>query len=88
MGTPISIEESDPDHIWISDTSNLYKEIEMSADLEKALSILTELQRYCFVEVCLNERTYVDIARERNKHHSTVQEAIKSAQAKLKKYFF
>jgi hypothetical protein len=86
-GAPLSIEEADPDGVWIPDANDAISEFELQADFEHALNTLTEIQRYCIIEVCLNERTYRDVASERGKHPSTVKEAVKSAKAKLKKYF-
>lgn len=87
MGKPVSLEEVDPDNIWISDPRNAFDDVVTNVDVENALGILTKLQRYSFIEVCMKERSYVNVARELNKHHSTIQEAVKTSKKKLQKYY-
>lgn len=86
-GKPLSIEDKDSNQVWIGVACDELSEVEMSVDIENALSTLTELQRYCFVEVCLKERSYTAVAKERNRHHSTIQEAVSASRKKLKKLF-
>jgi DNA-directed RNA polymerase specialized sigma24 family protein len=61
--------------------------VEFEIDLEAALNTLTGLQRYCFVEICLNGRTYREIADERGKSLGTVTDAVRAAKEKIKKFF-
>ena len=86
-GTPVAIDEVDPDGAWISDGRRELDDIETQTDFDRAFNFLTELQRYSIIEVCLKERSYRDVAKERNKHHSTIAEAVKTAKEKIKKYF-
>jgi hypothetical protein len=86
-GTPAAIDAVDPNGAWISGGRGGLDEVEFQADLEVALATLTELQRFCFVEVYLNDRAYTDVAKHCGKHHSTIQESVKAASAKIKNYF-
>jgi DNA-directed RNA polymerase specialized sigma24 family protein len=86
-GTPVAIDTVDPDGARIGGGRGGLDDADFSIDLEKALSTLTELQRFCFVEVCLKERSYTDVAKRCGKHHSTIQESVRAAKAKLKNFF-
>jgi len=86
-GAPVAIDAVDPDGAWISDGRSGLNDAEFSIDLATVLDKLTELQRFCFVEVCLNGRTFTDVAKSCGKHHSTIQESVKAAKEKLKKFF-
>ena len=87
FGIPASINEIDPDGVWISNGHQELDDVETQTDFERALSTLTELQRYSIIEICLKERTYRDVARECGKHYTTIAEAVKAAKEKIKKYF-
>ena len=84
-GIPLSIEEADPDGSWIRDPSNNLSEIEAQIDIEQALKNLTDFQRFCFVEVCLNGRKCRDVAAECGLHYVTVSKAANVAKKKLEK---
>ncbi len=57
----------------------------MKTILKKALlTELTELQRFCLVEHCINQRKMKDIARELSLHPSTVSRHIRRAKEKLR----
>ena len=86
-GAPVAIDMVDPDGAWISGGQGGLDDAEFGIVLETALSKLTEFQRTCFVEVVLNERSYTNVASHFGKHHSTIQEAVRAAKAKLKKFF-
>lgn len=86
-GVPLSIEGADPDGVWIRDPRNGLADAEATADFTRALATLTELQRFSFIEVCVNGRTYRDVANEMGKHFMTVSEAVKSAKKKLQNFF-
>lgn len=53
-GTPVAIDEVDPEGAWISGGRGGLDDVELNIDLESALSCLTESQRFCFVEVVFN----------------------------------
>jgi hypothetical protein len=86
-GVPLSIEGSDPDGVWIRDPRNNLADAEANADFSHALGTLTELQRFSFIEVCINGRTYRDVAAEIEKHYTTIEQAVKGARKKLKNIF-
>jgi len=86
-GTPVAIDAVDPEAAWISGGRGGLDESEFNMDFEAALLTLTDAQRYCFVEVVLNDRSYSSVAKDLAKHHSTVQEAVRAAKEKIKKYF-
>ena len=87
-GTPVAIDAVDPESVWISGGRGGLDDAEFSIDLEAALLKLTELQRFCFVEICIRDRAYRDVAAERGKSLGTITDAIQSAKEKLKKYFY
>lgn len=82
-GRPLSIEEIDPDGCWVCDPNDKLEDIETQIDLAQALKTLTKFQRYNFEEVCLNGRTYRDVATECGKHYMTIAESVRSAKKKL-----
>ena len=86
-GIPLSIEEADPDGSWICDPRNNLFELETHLDFDGALSKLTELQRYCFVEVAINGRIQQSVADELGIKQQVVDRHIKAAQKKLKIFF-
>jgi hypothetical protein len=91
IGRRVSLYDKITDDAFISDLirdiRDEYKIARLRLDLERALNSLTEIQRYCFLEVRVRERTYDDLARERERHISTIQEAVRGARKKLKKFF-
>jgi hypothetical protein len=86
-GVPIAIDAVDPDGAWLGDGRNGLDEVEFNIDLKTAMDRLTAFQRFCFVEVCLKDRKYTDVAESCGKHHSTIQESVKAAKEKLKRFF-
>ena len=86
-GTPVAIDAVDPDGAWVSGGHGGLDAVEFQTDFESALSKLTEIQRFCFVEVCMKDRAYTEVAKRCGKHHSTVQEAVRAAKKKLKNLF-
>jgi hypothetical protein len=86
-GTPAAIDAVDPDSAWISGGRGGLDEAEFNIDFEAALLSLTELQRFCFVEVEMNGRTQQSVADEIGKTRVNVQYALGAAKKNLKKYF-
>ncbi|MDR2713206.1 MAG: hypothetical protein LBB91_08870 [Clostridiales bacterium] len=87
-GSPLSIEVVDSNGIWIYDPRDEIGDVEMRIDMERIFNMLTALQRFCFKEVCLIGRTFSDVAREREKHQSTIQESVRAAKEKIKQNIF
>lgn len=85
-GTPVAINAIDPDGAWMRDGRGALDNAEFRIDLKAAMDKLTAFQRFCFIEVCVNERTYTEVAKRIGKHHSTIQEAVKAAKERVKKY--
>jgi len=83
-GLPVSLDEAAEEAVGGVDD---YAEIESEMVTDEALSTLTDLQRFCFVEVCLNGRTQDDVAGELGKSRRTIRDAIEAARKNLKKYF-
>lgn len=86
-GIPVAIDTVDPNGAWISDGRSGLDEVEFNIDFESALSKLTELQRFCFIEICVRNRTYREIAAERKKSLGTITDAVFTAKKKLKNFF-
>jgi hypothetical protein len=86
-GAPLSLEKADPEGVWIPDRRNELGDIETQIDVANALGTLTELQRFCFIEICLNGRSYRDVAYECGRHFTTIAGTVKAAKEKIKKYF-
>jgi len=83
-GLPVSLDEAAEEAIGGVDD---YDEIESEMVTDEALSTLTDLQRFCFVEVCLNGRTLQSVATELGVAFQTVDRHTKAAKKNLKKYF-
>ena len=84
---PISLENAGYEGKWFKDKSDLISDTEAAMDAEQSLGSLTELQRFCFTEVCMNGRTQRDVAAELGKSKFAVTQAIDGARKKLKKEF-
>jgi len=86
-GSPLVIHELDNEGIWIVDTRDDIVETEIQIDLDNALSSLTELQRFCFVEVILNGRTQQSVANDLGVSRENVKQAIFGAIKKMKNFY-
>ena len=84
---PISLENCEYDGEWFKDKNDLINDTETAIQWEQASASLTELQRLCFVEVCLNGKTHRQLATEIGITHQVVSRHIETARKKLKKYF-
>jgi RNA polymerase sigma factor (sigma-70 family) len=60
---------------------------DFNIDLEAALMMLTESQKFCFVSVKLNGRTQQSVAAELGIRQPNVFKHIKKAEEKLKIFF-
>jgi len=87
-GSPLIIHELDTEGIWIADTRDDITEAEIQIDINNALNNLTELQRFCFVEVILFERTQQSVALEIKIKQPNVHKHIKAAMKKLQSYLY
>ncbi len=86
-GTPVAIDAVDPDGAWISGGRCGLDYSEFIIDFKSALARLTELQRFCFVEVEIKGRTQESVAARIGKSRENVKYAIGAAKKNLKKYF-
>ena len=86
-GTPISIEDADIEGIWIKSNFDEFNKIEIRIDLINAIKSLTQLQRFCFIEIVLKERTQDSVANEIGKSRTNVRYAVNAAKKNLKKFF-
>jgi DNA-binding CsgD family transcriptional regulator len=86
-GTPVAIDAVDPHGAWINSGRSGFDDVEFNIDLETALFTLTELQRYCFLEVVLNDRTQQSVADDLGIKQQVVDKHIRGAKNKLKIFF-
>ena len=86
-GTPISINELETAGIDIVDQQNGFLDVELDIDLDKALTTLTVLQRRYFVLAHLHGYSNAEIGRIYGRDRSTIREALKTVNAKLKNNF-
>jgi DNA-directed RNA polymerase specialized sigma24 family protein len=85
---PVSLEGCEYEGEWFEDKADPISDTDAAIDRERALALLTELQRLCFVEVCLNGRTQREVANIVNITQQAVDKHIRLARNKLKKYFW
>jgi DNA-directed RNA polymerase specialized sigma24 family protein len=86
-GKPLSINTLDCEGEWFADKKDHITDIAFSVDLEKAMKVLTKLQRRYVIEVLIIGHSYAEMARKDNISESVVRRHIKRASEKLKKYF-
>ena len=86
-GTAVAIDTVDPDGAWISGGRGGLDEVEYDIDLERAMSMLTDLQRASFVGVRLKGRTQAAVAHELGVSRESVKQAVEGALKKLRKFF-
>lgn len=86
-GIPVSVEDLSGKGELVADDIDYSGNIEFEFDLERVLCSLTDLQRYCFVEVSIKGKTQMEVAKELNKSRAVVAQAIEGAKKKLKKYY-
>jgi DNA-directed RNA polymerase specialized sigma24 family protein len=84
---PISLENCEYEGEWFADKKDTATAIETNLAFEQELNSLTALQRFCFIEVCVNGRTHRDVAASLGKSKFVVTQAIEGARKKLKKLF-
>ena len=84
---PVSLENCEYEGEWFEDKNDLIEETEAAIQWEQASASLTELQRLCFVEVCLNGRIQQSVADKLGVTQQAVDGHIRAARKKLKKYF-
>lgn len=86
-GKPVSHDELAESGAEVPDGKNVIADVDSAIAQEQALATLTDLQRFCFVEVCLNGRTQREVASELGKSRNAVVQAIEGARKKLKNFF-
>ena len=87
-GEPLSLNErAYEDGDWAEDRCDGIGAVEFSVDFERALSVLTELQRRYFEMYRLEGYSYMEIARHHGKNEATIREAIRAAEKKIKNIF-
>ena len=86
-GAPIAIDAVDPNSAWISGGKGGIDDTEFNIDFETALALLTDSQRYCFVEVVLNDRTQLSVAADLGISQPGVKHHLTGAIKKLKNFF-
>jgi len=84
---PISLENCEYEGEWFEDKGNPINDTEAAILWERASAALTELQRLCFGEACLNGRTQQSVADELGIRQQVVDRHIKAAKKKLKVLF-
>lgn len=83
-GIPVSYESIFENGEQVGDYTDAFSQIELNIDLTKALRELTDIQRHCFIEVCIYGNTQRNVAKELKKSKTVVAQAIKGARKKLK----
>jgi|GEM_PF-1364840 len=86
-GDYVSLEFAAANGEEAADNRDDYAALADKDEMEKALSTLTDLQRFCFVEVCLKGLTQQTVAEKANVSRESVKQAIFGAKKKLKKFF-
>ena len=84
---PISLENCAYEGEWFEDKDNPINDTETAIQWKQTSVALTELQRFCFVEVCLDGRTQQSVADELGIRQQVVDRHIKAAKKKLKVLF-
>lgn len=87
---PGSLLLTDMDTVIIEGINDGYSEsddADLRIDFEAALKLLTQTQKFCFVEVQLKCRTERSVANELGISQPNVHKHIQAAKEKLKKYF-
>jgi len=67
--------------------SNEIERLELSIDLAKVLSKLTERERFLVAAVYYHGRSYSEIAKEERKHRSTIMREVKTVTEKFKQLY-
>ena len=86
-GHPVSLDSLAYDGEWLANHDDGIAAAALSIDLERALAALTKLQRRYYLLSRIEGFSNAEIARLDGKDESTVREAIKAADAKIKKFF-
>jgi len=86
-GKPVSLDAVNINSSQISVGNDELCDSEVSIDLEIAVLTLTELQRFCFAEVVLGERTQQSVADDLGITQQVVDKHIRAAKKKLKIFF-
>jgi len=86
-GEPISFDSLDYFGEWFTDRGDNMEAVKLSLDLERALALLTDLQRQYFIMNRLEGYSCAEIARREGKHKVTVLDIVEAAEKKIKKYF-
>jgi DNA-directed RNA polymerase specialized sigma24 family protein len=84
---PISLENCEYEGEWFEDSADPIAEAETALEQEQMLASLTELQRICFVEVCLNGRSQKAVGTDLSISQQMVDKHVRAARKKLKKVF-
>ena len=86
-GEPVSLDGLQYEGEWFEDRGDEFGAVELSADLERAMRSLTDLQRRYFILNRLKGHSYAEIARREGKHKVTVIGIVEASEKKLKKIF-
>lgn len=86
-GIPVSYESIFEHGEQVADHTDVFNKIELDLDLSQALKVLTDIQRRCFIDVCIIGKTQRDVAKELKKSKTVVSQAINGARKKLKNFF-
>ena len=84
---PISLDDTDYEGEWFADGYNAAADVLTKIDIEQALTSLTELQKICFVEVCLSGRSERTAAADLSITQQMVDKHVQAARKKLKNLF-
>jgi len=85
-GAPLSIDGLLYEGEWLAGSDNSISMVEVSVDLEKALQMLTSLQRRYFILNQIEGLSYAEIARLDGKDEATIRKHLKLALVVMKNF--
>ena len=86
-GEPVSLESLEYEGESLADSNDDISLVELKVDLERALVTVTPLQRRYYVMSRLHGYSVAEVARLHGKDRTTIREAVKAADKKVKKFF-
>ena len=86
LGQRLSIEDADPDGVWLSDGRDILSEVVVGVDKARAMSHPTERQRW-LLKMVEEGYNYTEIANIEDVDESAVRRAVERARKTFKKFY-